>query len=111
MKTAVNNNLIQTLEMSDIFEIEIVNNKKRVSRWGFFAKLKGDQYAIYRPERPICQVHELFMIEEDGPGTIEIVSKDEIQRFVSAIGGNINGVVGMEVSDFTPCGWYYDKIV
>jgi hypothetical protein len=98
------------MEMNDIFKIEMVDGKKRVSRWGFFVNQGNGTYAVYKPEKPVCTVDELFMIEEDGPGAIDIVEEDEISMFLDEIGGNLHGIPAAEVSLFTPCGWYYDTI-
>ena len=111
MNTVREKTMIKKLEMAEIFNIEVVNGVKRVSRWGFFANQGDGTYAIYRPETPVCSVDEFFMIEEDGPGAIDIITKNELNDFLAQIKDEIQGIAGMEVSRFTPCGWYYDTIV
>jgi hypothetical protein len=101
---------IQEMEMNEIFKVEVVNGKKQVSRWGFYADQGDGTYAIYKPEKPVCSVDALFMIEEDGPGAIDIVGESEIAKFLNEI-GELRGIPAAEVSLFTPCGWYYDTIV
>jgi hypothetical protein len=51
------------------------------------------------------------MIEEDGPGAIDIVEESDIAGFLSTIHEELQGIPAAEVSMFTPCGWYYDTIV
>lgn len=110
-KMKVKNNInIETLDMKDIFKIELVDGKKRVSRWGFFAKQKDGSYAIFKPETAVCAPNELFDIEDDGPGCIQIVNRNEIQSFVNAISHTVRGVPAMNVNDRFPCGWYYDTL-
>lgn len=110
MKT-ITNNTIKAMEMNDLFKVEIVDGKKRVSRWGFYADQGDGTYAVYKPEKAVCGVDELFMIEEDGPAAIDIVDKNEIVEFLEDIRGNLRGIPAAEVSLFTPCGWYYDTLV
>lgn len=102
---------IKAMEMNDLFKIEIVDGKKRVSRWGFYADQGDGTYAVYKPEKPVCEVDELFMIEEDGPGAIDIVGANDIAEFLEEIRGELRGIPAAEVSLFTPCGWYYDTLV
>ena len=112
MKTVTKNNkMIRALEMAEIFKVEVVDGVKRVSRWGFFANQNDGTYAVYKPERPICDVDELYGIEEDGPGAIDIVDSEEINAFLHEIERNLRGLPTAEVSMFTPCGWYYDTII
>ena len=110
MKTMTNNkNMIKKLEMADIFHVESVDGKKRVSRWGFYADQGDGTYAIYRPENPVCEIEDLLYVDEDGPGAIDIVEANEIDKFLSAV-GDIHGIPAEEVSQFTACGWYYDSV-
>ena len=101
-------NAVESLEMCDIFQV-IPGGK--VSRWGFFANQDNGTCVIYKPEVPVCSVDELYMIEEDGPGAIDIVEKEEIENFLNSISDELTGMPAAEVSLFTPCGWYYDTIV
>lgn len=111
MKTkSASQDILKTLDMADLFQVEMVNGTKRVSRWGFFAKQDDGNYVIYKPEKPVCGVDELFMIDENGPGAIEIVSKNEIEAFVNEIANELKGVPAFSVSEKTPCGWYYDTL-
>lgn len=109
MKTVVKN-IIEAVELAEIFQVEVVDGQKRVNRWGFFVNHGDGTCAVYKPKRPICHVDEYFMIEEDGPGDILTVDRSEINNFLSEIGNELQGIAGSEVSAFTPCGWYYDTI-
>ena len=111
MMRSITKNEIIAMEMNDIFQIEMIDGKKRVSRWGFYADQGDGTYAVYKPEIPVCSVDELYMIEEDGPAAIEIFEEVEIAEFLQGIHGEIQGIPAAEVSLFTPCGWYYDTIV
>jgi hypothetical protein len=111
MKTMTENKtMIKKLEMADIFQVEKVDNEKRIRRWGFYANQGDGTYAIYRPENPVCNIDELLCIEEDGPGAIDIVKVEEIDAFLNSI-GSIRGIPAEEVSALTACGWYYDTII
>lgn len=110
MKTIIKNEIID-MEMADIFKVEMVDGKKCVSRWGFFADQGDGTCAIYKPEISVCGVDELYMIEEDGPAAIDIVDKNDIAEFLNGIRDELTGIPAAEVSMFTPCGWYFDTIV
>lgn len=110
MKTKMNiEQKVKNMEMADIFEVTMVGGHKMVNRWGFFVDQGDGTYAVYKPQKPTCKASELFMIEEDEPGPILIVSANEVNEFIGS--KNIQGIAAMEVSDFTACGWYYDTIV
>jgi hypothetical protein len=102
--------LITQCELADIFNVSSVNGTKIVNRWGFYAQQEDGTYAIYRPQHPVCHADEMCVIEEDGPGDIEIVNEQTIKAFLDEV-GHIRGIPAYEVTNEIKDGWYYDTVL
>jgi hypothetical protein len=100
-------NVARKVEMADLFRIEQIDGKKRINRWGFFAK-EMDGYAVYRPENPVVAIGQEIP-DEDGPGAIDMLSECELYEFLASI-GEIKPIAMINVTVNTACGWYYDTM-
>ena len=112
MKNKTKNiSVIEQFEFADIFKVEMINGKKKINRWGFFVEQEDGTIAIYRPDVKVCDPDDLpFVYDDYGPGSIEIVAAEEVTTFLNSL-GNICGIAGHAVSEFTDCGWYYDTLI
>lgn len=108
-KTRTYQQLIQELNMTDIFQVKVVDGKKIIDRLGFFVR-EGNEYALFEPMRKVYDVKESIYDDEDGPGDIKILSQSELIAILEPMVNNIQPIAYIDVDENTACGWYFDTI-
>ena len=97
---------VREYECASFFKIEVVNGKKKINRFGFFAEQPDGQFAIYKPDHIMVDIgHDL---STDELGSIDVVSVYDICDFIESIHDEMLEIAWDAITDKTPCGWYYD---
>ena len=107
-----NTRKIETLEMKEIFVVDIdVNGKKFIHREGFFSEVyeESKPYAWYYPNKENSEIGSIDYLYDVEPGNIQLMTKNELLYHLNAF-GNLRPLAIMDVTQDTDLGKYYDTI-
>lgn len=108
-KTRTYQQLIQELNMTDIFQVKMVDGKKIIDRLGFFMR-EGNEYVLFEPIKKIYDLKESFYDDDEGPGDIKTLSQAQFMELLEPMVNNIQPIAYIDVDENTACGWYFDTI-
>ena len=107
-----NERKIETLEMKEIFVVDIdVNGKKFVHREGFFAEVyeESKPYAWYYPDKDNAEIGSIDYLYDAEPNNIQLMTKNELLYHLDTF-GTLTPLAIMDVNQDTNLGKYYDTI-
>lgn len=107
-----NERQIETLEMKEIFVVDVdVNGKKFVHREGFFAEVyeESKPYAWYYPEKDNAEIGSIDYLYDVEPKHIQLMTKNELLYHLKTF-GTLTPLAIMDANQDTNLGKYYDTI-